>query len=150
MSEKKPPITETGTVIKWENGKASIQLDGPARGECASCSMSSGCCSGSTDDGVIVVRTEQLPPGRRVMVHMNIPSTVTAAAVFFVLPLIALVIGFVVGSKLGGHFATADKVEAFGILGAVVLLVAAFAAIAVIEKIKTRKNPPIKIDLLDE
>ena len=141
-------MIESGTVLEWRDGKARIRLDGALKGECPRCAMSSHCVGGKADGVIEIASEEELAPGRRVNVHMNLPSAAKAAGILFLLPLAGLLAGFFIGQAIGESVVGPEKGEGAGIIGALILVVLTFFSIGFIERRRARRNPPIRIEPL--
>jgi len=143
-------MIETGTVLEWRDGRVRVRLDGASEGKCPGCSMASH-CAGESAGGIIDVPAEaEIAPGTCVNVYMKLPSAAKAAVVVFLLPLVALLAGFLLARALGESFFGPGKGEGAGILGALALVALTFLTIAVVERRRARTNPQIRIQLLDD
>jgi sigma-E factor negative regulatory protein RseC len=111
-------IVETGRVAKTQNGKAIVEVEkGTA---CAKCHAGCVCDFGKS---IMVVEAED-PIGVREneIVQLSIPrgSALRASFVVYVIPLVALIAGVLVGEYLGMTFGVKDVLAilgGFGFLG---------------------------------
>lgn len=121
-------MAEEGTVIAVRPGEADIEL---ARSEaCASCGACAPDGRGMLMEGVPV--DDGLRPGDRVRVEIAPQATARARTLLFVLPVVALVIGYLAGFLLSGVLRTPP--DATGAAAALLACASTMAAVAIADR----------------
>jgi len=135
-------MEETGTVIRIGEHVAYIKLDHAESAGCGHCPMS-GCCGGTEGPGVIQTEATGLSVGGRVLIHMDLPSPLKASVLLYVIPLIAFFLGYISGALIGGRLWGEGRRELAGILGAFVLMFAAFVLVGAIDRMRSGAAEPV-------
>ena len=131
-------MRDEGTVIAVRGDRALVRMSGKGGCEgCQSCSSTSGC---SVE--LEAVMGEPVEAGSRVLVEVSSAGAAASAVLVFLLPLVGLVGGVVVGSQVWGTSAAL-------LLGFGVLLVL-FGVAVVVERrvVRPRLPDPIIVDVL--
>ncbi len=114
-------MIQTGIVENVIGGKAYIRVKRET-----SCGENCAECGGTCGKTIIAEAENTLnaEAGDRVEINMSTAAVMSAAAVIYILPLIALAVGFIVGNRV-------FKSEGAGILSGFVLMAVSYAAAAV-------------------
>jgi sigma-E factor negative regulatory protein RseC len=128
-------IVETGRVTNIEDNKAIVEIE--KGGSCASCSTRCACNYGAKT--VLVEAENPLNAGKDQLVQISIPegSALQAAFVVYVIPLIALIAGILLGEYVGECFGIAIMFE---ILGGIAGLALSLLVIRYYNKVFKRRN----------
>lgn len=113
-------IERQGTVVGLSNGMATIRLETPAA--CGGCASRTGC--GSAAGGARLLTLPAAPalrPGDAVRVSLPAAVLAPAALLGYLLPLLALLAGAVIGELGWGSDAAAVGGAALGFLGGLAL-----------------------------
>jgi len=136
-------MLEHGTVMGVEGRRVRVRMKpGPECGSCCACSALTG---GSHD--LELESDRPVAPGDHVVVEIGSTSPVLSTLLVFVLPLVGLVAGVIVGSVwrplgLGGD--AASLVLGFGLM----LLLFAFAAVIERVYIRKKQRPPAIVEVM--
>jgi sigma-E factor negative regulatory protein RseC len=108
-------IVETGRVAKIEAGKTFVEIEKGT--DCVKCHVGCVCDFGKK---VVLVEAED-PVGvqKNQMVQLSVSedSSLRAAVVVYGIPLLAIIIGVLVGEYLGEKFGSATLFEILGVFG---------------------------------
>lgn len=134
--------TEQGLVIETSNGIAKIKVG--RHNDCKNC----GACSGN--DSIIISADNKIgaKPGQRVSFEVKETNVLSAAFIVFILPLIALFIGVVLGGFLAQYIRV--NVRMLQIIGGTIALVVAIIAVKMFDKAanKSKKSQPVIVRIL--
>jgi len=117
-----------GMVVKTENNLAKITLQ--RHSSCAECG---GCGAGQEKQKKILidaVNELNAKVGDLVMVQVPDHNVLFAAFLAYVVPLICLFVGYLLGVKIGFYFEVANS-QMFGIAGAFSLLILSFVGLKI-------------------
>jgi positive regulator of sigma E activity len=111
-------VREEGIVQDISGGKAVIAMGGHDAARCGNC----GVCSRGQGDAMFmeVDAPEGLKPGDRIQIEIDRPPASLGAALLFVLPLVALITGGVVGTLLSSRI---ESLQPYGEAPAVAMAV---------------------------
>lgn len=91
-------ILEEGVVLSVRNGKATIEISKTAAEACARCGV---CISAGDVKRLLEVQTVPgLSAGNKIILRIDTPSTYKGIALLFLLPLLAFLLGCIVGEKV--------------------------------------------------
>ncbi|EHI99364.1 positive regulator of sigma E, RseC/MucC [Clostridium sp. DL-VIII] len=134
--------TEQGLVIETSNDMAKIRVG--RHNDCKNC----GACPGS--DSIIINADNKIgaKPGQRVSFEVKETNVLSAAFIVFVLPLIALFIGVMVGGFLGQYIGV--NIRMLQIIGGIIALILAIIAVKIFDKAanKSKKSQPVIVRIL--
>lgn len=134
--------TEQGLIIEASNGMAKIRVG--RHSDCKNC----GACPGS--DSIIISADNKIgaKPGQRVSFEVKETNVLSAAFIVFILPLIALFIGVMLGGFLGQYIGA--NIRMLQIIGGIVALVLAIIAVKIFDKAanKSKKSQPVIVRIL--
>ncbi len=140
-------VREVGTVESVGEGKVVAVVREQKGGACARC----GACSfGSDGVGRMEVECEEeVKAGDEVVIELGIPSAYAGILFLFVLPLVGLVAGGLMGEALGGAFGAVGKVESLlpVVLGVVGFGGGLFGGYVVERRLKGRMPEPRVVEV---
>ena len=135
--------TEQGLVIEVSNGEAKIRVG--RHSDCKNC----GACPGN--NSVIVCADNKIgaKPGQRVAFEVKEANVLGAAFIVFVLPLIALFIGVMLGGGIGEYIGF--NIHLFQAIGGVIALVLSIIIVKIFDKAarNNKKSQPVVVRILD-
>lgn len=94
-------MQESGTIVKNENGRVVIQMDGPDGAGCASCGARHACSPGKGARFVELPSIIDLQPGSRVRLEISEGRSIGLAFLLFILPLLVIIGGYLLYDHLG-------------------------------------------------
>lgn len=134
--------TEQGLVIEVINGEAKIKVG--RHNDCKNC----GGCPGN--DSVIISANNQVgaKPGQRVLFEVKEESILKAAFIVFILPLVALFIGVMLGGVVGEYIGV--NIRMFKIIGGIVAFLLSVVVVKAFDRVtsKSNKSKPIIVRIL--
>ncbi|OOM72519.1 SoxR reducing system RseC family protein [Clostridium sp. BL-8] len=134
--------TEQGLVIETSNDMAKVRVG--RHNDCKNC----GACPGN--DSIIISADNKIgaKPGQRVSFEVKETNVLSAAFIVFVLPLIALFIGVMVGGFLGQYIGA--NIRMLQIIGGIIALILAIIAVKIFDKAanKSKKSQPVIVRIL--
>lgn len=134
--------TEQGFVIEVNSNEAKIKVG--RHSDCKNC----GGCPGN--DSVIVWADNKIgaKPGQRVLIEVKETNVLSAAFIVFILPLIALFIGVMLGGFIGENLGV--SIPMFQIIGGIVALAFSIILIKIFDRAAkaNKKSQPVIIRIL--
>ena len=134
--------TEQGIVVEVIDNVAKIRVG--RHNDCKNC----GACPGS--DSVIISATNKLgaKPGQRVAFQMKEVNVLRAAFVVFILPLLAIFIGALLGGVIGGYIGL--NIHVFQAIGGIFTFLLSLVFIKLFDRAttKSQKTQPVIISIL--
>lgn len=134
--------TEQGLVIEVIDEEAKIKVG--RHNDCKNC----GACPGN--DSVIIIANNQVgaKPGQRVLFEVKEKSILKAAFIVFILPLVALFIGVMLGGVAGKYIGI--NIRMLQIMGGIMAFLLSLAVIKVFDKAasKSDKSKPVIVRIL--
>lgn len=134
--------TEQGIVIEVINDVAKVKVG--RHSDCKNC----GACPGS--DSVIVNASNKIGarPGQRVLFEVKEKNVLKAAFVVFILPLIALFIGVILGGFIGRN--AGFNIRMFQIIGGLIAFALSVVIVKAFDKAthESEKSMPVIISIL--
>lgn len=134
--------TEQGLVIEVIDEEAKIKVG--RHNDCKNC----GACPGN--DSVIIIANNQVgaKPGQRVLFEVKEKSILKAAFIVFILPLVALFIGVMLGGVAGKYIGI--NIRMLQIMGGIIAFLLSLAVIKVFDKAasKSDKSKPVIVRIL--
>ena len=134
--------TEQGLVIEVIDEEAQIKVG--RHNDCKNC----GACPGN--DSVIIIANNQVgaKPGQRVLFEVKEKSILKAAFIVFILPLVALFTGVMLGGVSGEYIGI--NIRMLQIMGGIIAFLLSLAVIKVFDKAtsKSDKSKPVIVRIL--
>ena len=134
--------TEQGFVIEVVDDLAKIKVG--RHSDCKNC----GACPGS--DSIIVSANNKIgaKPGQRVLIEVKESNVLRAAFVVFILPLIALFIGVMLGGIIGKYMEF--NVFMFQVIGGIIAFLLSIIVIKIFDKASAanEKSKPVIVRIL--
>lgn len=134
--------TEQGLVIEVIDEEAKIKVG--RHNDCKNC----GACPGN--DSVIIVANNQVgaKPGQRVLFEVKEKSILKATFIVFILPLVALFIGAMLGGFVGEYIEA--NIRMFQIIGGTVAFLLSVVVIKAFDRAtsKSDKSKPVIVRIL--
>ncbi|MBM7582289.1 sigma-E factor negative regulatory protein RseC [Caldicoprobacter guelmensis] len=128
-------MTEVGEVVRTKGDMAVVRLKrNSACSRCGACGLG----AGPDDMFLTLPNTLKAKPGDLVELSLESGQLLKASAITYVIPLIALIVGVVMGYMLGERIGI-DRQLAGAILG-IVFTAAAFGAIRALDPLFRRSN----------
>ena len=134
--------TEEGLVLEVINDVAKIKVG--RHSDCSNC----GACPGSDSIIISAINKVGAKPGQRVAFQMKEVNVLRAAFVVFIVPLIAISIGVLLGEFIGGYFGSITYT--FQIMGGIIAFLLSLIFIKLFDKATTanQKTQPVIISIL--
>lgn len=134
--------TEQGLVIEVINDMAKIKVG--RHNDCSNC----GACPGSDSVIISAINKVGAKPGQRVAFQMKEVNVLRAAFVVFILPLIAILIGVLLGGFIGEY--TGLNIYTFRIVGGIITFLLSLIFIKSFDSATTKnqKTQPVIINIL--
>jgi sigma-E factor negative regulatory protein RseC len=134
--------TEQGLVIEVTDSIAKIRVG--RHSDCKNC----GACPGS--NSIIVNAKNEIgaKPGQRVVIEVRETNVLGAAFIVFVLPLIALFIGVMLGGLVGKY--TGVNIHTLQVIGGVVAFLLSIVVVKIFDKSASanEKSQPVIVRIL--
>jgi sigma-E factor negative regulatory protein RseC len=134
--------TEQGLVIEVIEDVAKVKVG--RHSDCKNC----GACPGS--DSVIINANNKIgaKPGQRVVFEVKEANVLGAAFIVFILPLIALFIGVILGGLVAGY--TGSNIRMFQIIGGIIAFLISIIVVKAFDKAadSNKKSQPVIIQIL--
>jgi sigma-E factor negative regulatory protein RseC len=134
--------TEQGLVIEVIDDLAKIKVG--RHSDCKNC----GACPGS--DSVVVSAKNKIgaKPGQRVLIEIKETNVLSSAFIVFILPLIALFIGVILGGVIGKYMGL--NVFMFQVIGGIITFALSIIIVKVFDKANAanEKSKPVIVRIL--
>lgn len=136
--------TEQGLVIETINDVAKIKVG--RHNDCKNC----GACPGN--DSVIINAKNEIgaKPGQRVLFEVKEKSILKAAFIVFILPLITLFIGVMLGGFVGQYFGF--NIRMLQIIGGIIAFVLSIIFVKIFDRVTSEndKSKPVIVRILSD
>ncbi|MEN8152033.1 MAG: SoxR reducing system RseC family protein [Planctomycetota bacterium] len=135
-------MRERGIVRTISDGMAKVIVVPASPESCDSCGV---CEDPSRNAEVTVEAVDGLYPGKRVWIEVPGDGELGPAVVVFLLPVLAILVGAILGAMLPGWFLGGTALESgtstwFALLGVVLLLVPVLILIRIIDRGRSRRE----------
>jgi sigma-E factor negative regulatory protein RseC len=140
-------MEEIGRVTEYGEDTHLVRIEIEAKGACQHCSSRNFCSPFGDNRRMITeaINEKGARPGDMVRIEMEPKSTLSAAFLLYVLPVLALLSGYALGVSLTGR-------ELHGIIAAIIALAGSFVLLRALNPIfaRGRRFKPVVIEIIRE
>ena len=138
-------MEEIGRVLDFREGSTLVRVEIEGKGGCHNCTSRNMCVPFGDNRRMMTeaINEKDAQPGDMVRIEMSPRSTISAAFLLYLLPVVALFLGYALGASATGE-------EKYGIVAALVMLALSFAFLRVLNSFfsRSRQFKPIVVEII--